>query len=124
MKHLYAAVMLLMVSTTIMAMPVPDTCDVPLVQGWNLVGSTVNQPVQSFFKEPEKILSVWKWDSALKTWMFHAPVLPDGGLEYAHSKGFLYLNGVRAHEGVWVNAILPTSFSSCMSYETLPPSPQ
>lgn len=121
MKTLLA--ILLFFSTQAFAFPVHDTCEVPLVTGWNLVGAIENVPVHAFFNEPQKIVSVWKWDSAKAMWAFYTPQLPEGGVAYATDKGFARLYGMKKGEGVWINASEATTFNTCMDIYTTPPMP-
>lgn len=121
MKKLFALFLMVM-SMQVLAAATLDNCKHPLVVGWNLAGVSVNIPLQYFFAEPEKIISVWRWNPGENTWSFASPQLPDSGLAFALSKGLHYLYAVRVHEGIWINAAAPTTFNSCMGNAVPPPS--
>jgi serine protease len=82
---------------------------VSLLQGWNLLGNSVNSPftVASVFGNTNNVSSVWKWLPATKLWAFYSPSLANGGADYAKSKGYDPLTVVNGGEGFWVNAINP-----------------
>lgn len=123
-KSVFLAVSLLLFSAQGAAsIPTPDTCEVPIVAGWNLVGAINKVPVHAFFNEPKKIVSVWKWNAAAKSWEFYSPTAPDHGEAFIAQQGLRHLNGMNRGEGIWINAAEPTTFNTCMDYVTLPPSP-
>ncbi len=122
MKTLLA--ILLFISTQAFAFPVHDTCEVPLVAGWNLVGAIQSVPVHAFFNEPQKIVSVWKWNAAGKIWEFYSPAAPDNGDLFIAQQGLRHLNGMSRGEGIWINAADPTTFNTCLDYTSTPPMPR
>ena len=80
--------------------------DFSLDPGWNLVGhnSKIILDVKQVFNDATKVTTVWRWDRLKQKWAFFAPSLPDGGKEYAQSKGYDYMVSVPSGEGFWVNA--------------------
>ena len=76
-----------------------------LVQGWNLVGNSVEAPitVANTFSDSSKVTSVWKWIPGSAKWAFYTPAQTDGGAAYASSKGYNILTTINAGEGFWVN---------------------
>lgn len=79
---------------------------VGLVNGWNLLGNSVNAPitVATTFGDANQVATVWKWLPASSKWAFYSPVLEDGGLAYATGKGYDFLTTINGGEGFWVNA--------------------
>ena len=79
---------------------------VSLVNGWNLLGNSVNAPiaVSATFGGIDQVATVWKWLPASSKWAFYSPVLADGGLAYATGKGYDFLTTINGGEGFWVNA--------------------
>lgn len=78
-----------------------------LVPGWNLVGNSVNAPLQvaTTLTDASKIASVWKWLPASSKWAFYTPLLTGQALsDYAASKNYDVLTTINAGEGFWVNA--------------------
>jgi hypothetical protein len=78
-----------------------------LAQGWNLLGNSLNQPlsVVTFFADPTKVTTVWKWDAALSSWQFYTPTMDATTLQtYATSKNYGVLSVINPGEGYWVNA--------------------
>jgi hypothetical protein len=117
------------------------TGSVNLVQGWNLVGNSVEAPitVASNFNDASKVAALWKWVTtgnaagvSYPAWAFYTPTQADGGRAYAASKGYEFLTTIKAGEGFWVDArlafsaTLPTGASvqpgSFMPALTSPPS--
>ena len=87
-----------------------------LVQGWNLVGNSMEAPmaVAANFNDATKVTTIWKWVTSGSTpgivypaWAFYSPVQADGGQAYAASKGYDFLTTIQAGEGFWVNAKTP-----------------
>lgn len=74
--------------------------------GWNLVGNSQTTPIQvaTAFADTQKIVSVWKWISIRNVWAFYSPALPNGGADYAVSKGYDALTSIEGGEGYWLNA--------------------
>ena len=83
--------------------------------GWNLVGNGIEAPitVASFFNDPSKSNSVWKWNAVTAKWAFYTPTQNDGGAAYAASKGYETLTTINAGEGFWLQA--NTAFSLPMA---------
>ena len=81
----------------------PASGGLSLAVGWNLVGlkGTVAKTVSALVVEPEKIISLWKWEGS--TWSVHLPGEATPG-SYAASKGFGVLATINPSEGFWVNA--------------------
>lgn len=82
----------------------PTSTSVPLVQGWNLVGtrSTKTTPVGDMaYPAGTTIISLWSWNGS--TWAVTLPQEIDGGADYAASKGFYLLQTLDSGEGFWVN---------------------
>jgi len=94
---------LVMVSSVLALAPVGA---VSLVNGWNLLGNSVNAPitVSATFGNPSQVTTVWKWLPASSKWAFYSPALADGGLAYATGKGHEFLTTLNGGEGFWVNA--------------------
>lgn len=76
-----------------------------LPPGWNLVGNGSQQWINptTAFSDVTQIVSVWKWASDTSQWAFYAPSLPNGGADYAASKGFTPLTVINPGEGYWIN---------------------
>lgn len=74
--------------------------------GWNLVGNSQTTPIQvaTAFADTQKVVSVWKWISIRNLWAFYSPALPNGGADYAASKGYDALTSIEGGEGYWLNA--------------------
>lgn len=92
-----------------------------LVQGWNLVGNSVEAPlaVPASFNDASKVTTLWKWVTSGSTpgvaypaWAFYSPLQADGGQAYAASKGYDFLSTIEAGEGFWVNA--KTAFTAAL----------
>lgn len=83
-----------------------------LQSGWNLVGNSVNAPldVAATLGDATKVTTVWKWIPATSKWAFYTPALADGGAAYAAAKGYDFLTAINGGEGFWVNA--RTSFTA------------
>jgi hypothetical protein len=91
----------------------PKVVSLNLIQGWNLVGNSVQVPITmaSTFYDSTKVASIWKWvttgtTSAVSypTWAFYSPTQSDGGRVYAGTKGYEFLTTINAGDGFWVNA--------------------
>jgi hypothetical protein len=83
-----------------------------LLQGWNLLGNTVNSPitVSSTFGDAAKVSSVWKWLPASGKWAFYSPSLTNQALaDYAKAQGYEVLSSISAGEGFWINATASTT---------------
>jgi hypothetical protein len=82
---------------------------VNLGTNWNLVGNSVNAPmdVAQVFGNSTNVASVWKWLAATGKWAFYAPALSDGGALYAAGKGYDFLTTINAGDGFWVDAKQP-----------------
>jgi hypothetical protein len=96
-----------------------------VVSGWNLLGNSVNTPldVTTVFSDATKVTSVWKWVAATSRWAFYSPSMTSGALvTYAAGKSYDVLDIVKAGEGFWVNAStnftaqFPTGTSISTSY--------
>jgi hypothetical protein len=97
---------------------------VSLVFGWNLMGNSVEVPIDvaTTLNDKDKVTTVWKWlpgtpatataAASPSGWAFYSPVLADGGAAYAASKGYSFLTTINAGEGFWVNAA--SAFTSPM----------
>jgi hypothetical protein len=85
---------------------VTKAIDVTILPSWNLIGNSVNAPldVAATLGDSSKISTVWKWVPATSRWAFYTPSLTDGGAAYAASKGYDFLTTVNGGEGFWVNA--------------------
>ena len=78
-----------------------------LVTGWNLLGNSVNAPmdVVKLFGEQNTVTTVWKWIPASSKWEFYAPSMTAPDLvSYAAAKGYDVLSVINGGEGYWVNA--------------------
>jgi len=86
---------------------------VPLITGWNLLGNSVDAPldVTTAFGNAANVSTVWKWVAASNKWAFFAPSLDDGGTAYAASKGYDRLATIYSGEGFWVNGLQPFTLS-------------
>lgn len=76
-------------------------------EGWNLVGNGSSHEIDVLrtFNNPDKFITVWKWDAVSSTWAFYSPSLSDNDLQtYANSKGYQLLSRIKSKEGFWVNA--------------------
>ena len=81
-------------------------------RGWNLLGNSSTQgfSVDSYYRDPNWVTSVWKWDSAQKRWLFYTPALDAAALKsYAAANNFGVLSDIKPGEGYWINASTPTS---------------
>src|SRR5450759_3952592 len=87
-----------------------------LVAGCNLIGNgstaTLNVASTTFFGDPNKVATVWKWVTASSRWAFYTPNQTDGGAAYAASKGYDFLTTISGGEGFWVNA--KTAFTASL----------
>lgn len=87
-------------------------CQVTLVpQGWSLLGNALQQNLlmDSLFKDPGLIHSVWKWDTGLNRWQFYSAAMDSINLQsYAKANGYGVLSEIKPGEGYWVNAKAPT----------------
>ena len=79
---------------------------VNLGANWNLVGNSVNAPldVVQVFGNSTNVASVWKWLATTGKWAFYSPALSDGGAVYAAGKGYDLLTTINAGDGFWVDA--------------------
>lgn len=79
-----------------------------LITGWNLVGNSVNAPldVATTLADASKVTSVWKWVSTgAGKWAFFSPALTGQALsDYAVGKGYDVLTTINGGDGFWVNA--------------------
>ena len=91
----------------------PKAASLNLIQGWNLLGNSVQAPitVASTFNDSTKAASVWKWVTSGTTsgvsypsWAYYSPALSDGGRAYASTRGYEFLTTISSGEGFWVNA--------------------
>ncbi|MCX7172253.1 MAG: hypothetical protein NTY41_18785 [Proteobacteria bacterium] len=91
----------------------PATTNTAMVQGWNLLGNSVNSAldVATTFSDAGKISTVWKWVPASGNWAFYTPLQTDGGAAYAAANGYSVLTSINGGEGFWVNAKLPFTVS-------------
>jgi hypothetical protein len=84
-----------------------------LVQkGWNLLGNSTTQgfSVDSYYRDPTWVTSVWKWDTTQKRWQFYAPSMDTVTLNgYATANNYGVLSDIKPGEGYWINATNPTS---------------
>jgi streptogramin lyase len=108
------------------AAPVTQAISIPaafqtlsFATGWNLVGQSYNVSfdVATIFGDPNKVLSVWKWNRDFtkpandSNWAFYSP--SDNAMSmkklavYAASKGYLPLIKIKGGDGYWVNAKIP-----------------
>lgn len=76
--------------------------------GWNLLGNGLADAsinVATYFGDPGKYISVWKWVPASSRWAFYSPSMdPTAFASYVSSKGFDVLTVINGGEGFWVNA--------------------
>lgn len=97
---------------------------VQLVQGWNLLGNSLNQTfsVATLFGDTNVVNTVWKWDTTNSGWQFYTPSMTSIELQtYATSRGYGVLTQIQPDDGYWVNAkvaasITPSSTDSIASY--------
>ena len=88
-----------------------------IAPNWNLLGNSVETPmaVATSFGDKAKVISVWKWvvgvSPAPSGWAFYSPALPNGGTDYAVSKGYIPLTTINAGEGFWINSASTTSYT-------------
>lgn len=84
----------------------PLGTQVHLVVGWNLLGNSVNAPlnVAAVFGNSTDASTVWQWLAASSKWAFYTPAQADGGAAYAADKGYAPLVTINAGDGFWVNA--------------------
>ena len=78
-----------------------------LVVGWNLIGNSVNAPldVATLFGDATKVSSVWKLTQATSKWAYYTPTMAAPNLAtYAASKGYDALTTINGGEGFWINA--------------------
>jgi hypothetical protein len=96
---------------TVSAIFTQNAISANLVAGWNLLGNSINAPldVTTVFGDSFKVSTVWKWVPATSKWAFYAPSLAAANtlVSYALSKGYDVLGTVNGGEGFWVNALLP-----------------
>jgi hypothetical protein len=84
---------------------------------WNLLGNSVETPISvgTLFGDPAKVTSVWKWvvgvSPAPTGWAFYSPALPNGGADYAASKGYIVLTTINPGEGFWINSGSTTAYT-------------
>ncbi len=75
-----------------------------LDSGWNLLGYSGIQAsgIETILSTTSmSVKSVWKWKD--NDWAVNLPGDSDGGLTYASSKGFAFLENIEPGEGFWVN---------------------
>ena len=92
----------------------PPARTIDLVAGWNLVGNSMNVPLDAAMAlaDSTNIVTVWKWVPATSKWAFYAPDLGSQELsDYAVSKGYDVLTVINGGEGFWVNAKQPFSLA-------------
>ncbi len=85
----------------------PPATSVNLSTGWNLLGNSINAPldVATTLGDATKIITVWKWIPATSKWAFYTPAMTAADLAaYAASKGYDVLTTINGGEGFWVNA--------------------
>lgn len=94
------------VSTVVATTTPPTLAEMHLTSGWNMRGVSSSTPVKvaETFSDATKVATVWKWVESSAKWAFYSPLLPDGGAEYAVSKGYDFLTSIATGEGFWVNA--------------------
>jgi alpha-tubulin suppressor-like RCC1 family protein len=83
------------------------TAALNLKTGWNLVGNSVNFPlnVAANLNAVNQVITVWKWNPLTAKWAFYTPDLTsDNLLAYATSKGYEVLTLINGGEGFWINA--------------------
>ena len=84
--------------------------EVRLERGWNLVGSSCNVTLESFYNLP--VRSVWVWDEKEKEWNFWSPY--EKLMEIAYFYGIPEIKGtVNAFKGFWVQAENSTMLNLC-----------
>ena len=89
--------------------------NLPASLGWNLLGNSLNQglSVAALFGDPNKVTTVWKWDTTVTGWQFYAPSMDAAALQaYTAGKGYGLLSVINPGEGYWVNAKAEQSFGS------------
>lgn len=86
--------------------PPETTFATDIVQGWNLLHSTVSVDVSSTLGMNTAFKSIWKWEGG--TWAVHVPG-GDQGKAYAQSKKFGFLTTIQPGEGFWVNSTITTT---------------
>jgi cyclophilin family peptidyl-prolyl cis-trans isomerase len=76
--------------------------------GWNLLGNSLNQPIQvaSIADDPNTVTSIWQWVTSTSNWQFYSTVMDTAGTlqSYALSKGYSVLSTIKPGEGYWINA--------------------
>jgi pimeloyl-ACP methyl ester carboxylesterase len=90
------------------------TTAVSFVQGWNLLGNSLDQAfsVVPALADPAIVTTVWKWDVVANGWQFYSPSLLPADLQtYATNKGYQVLSVINPGEGYWVNAKVAGSLS-------------
>jgi uncharacterized repeat protein (TIGR02543 family) len=95
-------------NVTISATFTPNAIIANLVAGWNLLGNSINAPldVTTAFADASKVTTVWKWVPVTSKWAFYAPSLASAQTltSYATGKGYDVLDTIKGGEGFWVNA--------------------
>lgn len=83
-----------------------ESLQIPLAQGWNLVGASLNPNipyVDSLFQDIEDyVASAWKWDSSNNNWQVYLPGEANPGA-YAKAKGFSDWDDLSSGAGFWLN---------------------
>jgi hypothetical protein len=77
------------------------------VIAWNLLGNSSSQPIDvaSYFGDPTKVTTVWKWNRTGGKWAFYSPKMNSTDLAtYIASKGYDALTSIDPKEGFWLNA--------------------
>jgi alpha-tubulin suppressor-like RCC1 family protein len=83
------------------------TQTVNLAAGWNLLGNSVDAPldVTAILNDTTKVTTVWKWIPSSSKWAFYTPSMIANDLaNYAAGKGYDVLTTINTGEGFWVNA--------------------
>jgi uncharacterized delta-60 repeat protein len=85
----------------------------PFVAGWNLLGNSADQAINSVTLFGDKntptalsaeVVTAWTWDAGTKQWAFFTPAMTSAELAtYTASKGYLVLQSIAPRQGFWLN---------------------
>lgn len=88
-------------TTTIPPNPGSDSITLSMIQGWNLLSSTIGFQVSTVFGDGAKFTSVWAWGGG--NWLVYVSGEAIPGA-YAASKGFATLAAITSGQGFWVDS--------------------
>ena len=88
-------------TTTIPPNPGSDSITLSMIQGWNLLSSTIGFQLSTVFGDGAKFTSVWAWGGG--NWLVYVSGEAIPGA-YAASKGFATLAAITSGQGFWVDS--------------------